>query len=407
MVITGLGVISPLGLESGEFWANLVAGRSGIAPLESLPVAGLRYRRGGEVRGFLPRREWLALATGRCSLYLLAAGAEAWAGSGLGAGGERVGVVVASNFGDVELVEDRLGGRETPPANPQPTVYSLQPIISPAATLAGLNQQTLADALSRLLGARGPSLALSLSCSSGGAAIAEAFDLIRAGRADVMVAGGADALSLFAWSGLSALRAMTSEEMRPFDRRRSGTLFSEGAGVLVLEDFEHARRRGARMRAEMLGYGSSNNVHHMAAPPPGGRGLEKAMRAALEQGGLAPEAVDHINAHGTATPGNDATETAAIKAVFGAHARDIAICSIKAATGHTMGAAGAIEAIAAILTLEEGLVPPTLNYGEPDPACDLDYTPNEARRRTLQTALSNSSGIGGNNVAVLFRRFAR
>jgi 3-oxoacyl-(acyl-carrier-protein) synthase len=246
---------------------------------------------------------------------------------------------------------------------------------------------------------------LSLSCASGTAALGYGADMIRAGRAVAMLTGGYDAISRFAWCGLSALRTMTRDEIRPFDRTRSGTLFSEGAAALLVEDAGHARARGARVYAEVCGAATNNNAHHLTAPCKDGAGSALVMRAALDDGGVPADEVDHVNAHGTGTPPNDVTETLAIKTVFGARARAVPVTSIKSMTGHMMGAAGSAEAIASILSIRDGIVPPTIHYANPDPECDLDVVANTARRVPVRTVLSNSAGIGGCNAAVVLRRW--
>ncbi|MCK4415499.1 MAG: beta-ketoacyl-[acyl-carrier-protein] synthase family protein, partial [Candidatus Eisenbacteria sp.] len=259
-------------------------------------------------------------------------------------------------------------------------------------------------ARSGALGRCGPVLTLSLSCASGNAAVASAADLLRSGRAEMALAAGYDAMSDLSWGGLCALRTMSEDKVRPFDRRRDGTIFSEGCGAIVLETLEHARKRGADVLAEVTGYATNNNAYHMTHPPKDGQGMTEAMRAALCNAGLAPESVDYINAHGTGTKLNDSSETAAIKAVFGEHAYRMPVTSNKSMVGHAMGAASALEAVASVLTLRDGIIPPTINLEEPDPECDLDYVPNESRKQQVQVVLNNASGIGGCNCAVIFRR---
>jgi len=251
---------------------------------------------------------------------------------------------------------------------------------------------------------RGPATTLSLSCSSSAAATGLALDLIRAGRADVILAGGHDTISYSSLAGLSILRTITADEIRPFDKRRNGTIFGEGAAMVVLEELEHARARGAPISAELLGYGLNNNAYHLTAPDKGGEGLRHVLEAALRDAHVAADQLDYINAHGTGTPYHDVAETVAIKTALGDHAYRIPVSSIKAATGHIMAGAGALEAIATILAMRDGVVPPTLNYDEADPNCDLDYVPNEARAHRVKIAASVSSGIGGNNAAVVLGR---
>jgi len=251
---------------------------------------------------------------------------------------------------------------------------------------------------------RGPRSVLSLSCASSVAAIGQASDIIRLGRAEVMIAGGHDSLSISSLAGLSALRTITPDEIRPFDARRNGTIFGEGAAMLVLEDYEHASRRGANIYAEVLGYGLNNNAYHLTAPDKGGAGMAAVLQAAFRDAHVAPDSVDYINAHGTGTHHHDPAETQAIKSVLSEHAYAIPVSSIKAATSHIMGGAGSLEVIATLLAMRDGVVPPTLNYGEPDPECDLDYVPNTAREHAVHMAISISAGIGGSNTAVIVKK---
>jgi len=322
--------------------------------------------------------------------FMLTAAEEAVAAAGV-EGVADAGVVLATNFGGVmsgeALLEEMAGEGQ-----------------ADAASVRGLFFQDAADQVAGRFSLGGPRAVLSLSCSSGGAAIAHGAELIRQGRADAVLVGGYDALSRFAWSGLSALRTMTRDVVRPFDKNRAGTLFSEGAGALLLESAEHAARRNAPIQADVLGYAMNNNAHHMTAPAKRGAGSAAVMRAAMADAGLPLDAVEHINTHGTGTKYNDLTETEAIKDVFGDHAARIAITSIKSTLGHMLGAAGAVEAIASILSMRDGVIPPTIHYEEPDPDCDLDLVANTKREAPLNVVLSNSAGIGGCNAAVVFGR---
>jgi 3-oxoacyl-(acyl-carrier-protein) synthase len=257
------------------------------------------------------------------------------------------------------------------------------------------------DEIASRLGLQGPKTVISNSCSSGAHAIGHGADLIRLGRADAVLAGGHDALALSALAGLSALRTITAEKCRPFDLNRSGTIFGEGAGMVVLEEMTAARRRGAPILGELLGYAVNNNAYHMTAPDKDGAGLTMALRVALADAGVSPNRIDYISAHGTGTSYHDVAETRAIKAVLGDHAYRLPVSSIKPATGHLMAAAGAVEAITCLWAMRDGIVPPTLNYDTPDPDCDLDYVPNHAREASVRVAVSISSGIGGNNVALV------
>lgn len=391
IAITGLGAVTPIGLDVESFWAALCRGETGIRPVTRFDVKDMMFTRGGEIASFTLPPGLGAEAEGAdlALRFMLGAAAQAVRQAGLDSPGPHpdTGVVLSTNFGAVSSAEGALAAP-----------------VSDAAGFENLSFQAGADLLARVWQFTGPALAVSLSCSSGTAAIALAADLIRAGRAKAVVAGGYDALSRFAWSGLSVLRTMSKDAVRPFDKARDGTIFSDGAGALVIEDYEAAVRRGAPILAEVLGYGLNNNAFHMTAPAKEGAGSAAVMRMALADAGLQPDAVDHINAHGTGTKPNDVTETQAIKAVFGAHAVAMPVTSIKASTGHMMAAAGSIEAIASVLTLRDGVIPPTMNFREADPECDLDYVFNAPRKAAVRTVLSNSAGIGGCNAAVILRK---
>ena len=395
LVITGMGIVSPLGNGVPAFWDALCRGESGIRPLARLDTSGFTYTRGGEVRDIPPAPDLpLPPGTDLATRFMLAAAAEAAAQARLqDVQPPAIGIVLGTNFGGATCAEQLMG-------------FTTGRLPAPDAdVLAGYSFQQGADHLARLVRATGPRTVLSLSCSSGTAAIVQAASLIRQGHAQAVLTGGYDALSRFAWAGLSALRTMAKETIRPFDKRRDGTLFSEGAGILVLESLDHALERGATPLAEFLGSGLNNNAFHMTAPDKQGDGMAGAMQAALDEAGLAPDRVDHVNAHGTGTPYNDAIETLAIKTVFGAHAYRMPVTSIKSMTGHLMGAAGAAEAIATVLTIRNGCIPPTINLEVPDPACDLDYVPQTARHHPVRIALSNSAGIGGNNASILLAAY--
>jgi len=397
LVVTGMGVISPVGNGVPAFWQALCDGKSGIHPIAGFDTKDLPYSRGGEVKD-IPATRGMAFP-GACdngTRFMAAAAAEAAADAGLTSAPELhpdFGIVLGSNFGGTAPVERLMGfttGRLPRPGSDSLTEFSFM---------------RCADYVALLLGSRGPRVVLSLSCSSGTAALAHAASLIREGHAAWVLAGGYDSLSRFAFAGLSALRTMTKDEIRPFDKRREGTLFSEGAGAVILERLDHALARGARIHAEFLGGAMNNNAFHMTAPDKNGEGTAAVMRAAIEDAGIQPDAVDHVNAHGTGTKYNDVVETQAVKAVFGQRAGRIPINAIKSMTGHMMGAAGSVEAIASVMTIRDGVIPPTINYGEPDPECDLDYVPNVARKSPVQVVLSNSAGIGGNNAAVVFAAY--
>lgn len=390
-----MGAVCCLGLSVAEFWEGVCAGRSGIGPIERFDASGLRNSHAGEIKHW----EVLRLPEGivpedLASRFALAAASEAVADANLPQTShpERRGIAFSTNFGGTHAWERFASAWHTDPTQADPTDL-LHYAFEEATALAAV-----------AFGFLGPRTTLSLSCSSGAAAVAWAVDVIRAGWADVVLAGGHDALSLFSLAGLSALRTITAEQIRPFDRNRSGTLFGEGAGMLVLEARDHALARGAKIYGEVCGAAVNNNAYHMTAPDKHGEGLAAVLRAALQDAGIRPQAVDYVNAHATGTKYHDAVETAAIKSVLGPHAYAIPVSSIKAATAHPMAAAGALEAIATLLALRDGVVPPTLNYETPDPECDLDYVPNVSRHMALQCAVSLSAGIGGNNAALVLRK---
>jgi 3-oxoacyl-(acyl-carrier-protein) synthase len=398
VVITGLGAVSCLGPEVASFWQGLIENRSGIGPITKFDTTGYRNENGGEVTDFdfdptafgLPAEAEVDEAT----QFALAACAEALADSGLeltDALTKRAGLVLSTNFGGATAWEWFIENQPWDEAEVATALFG------------EFAFHSAADYAAEALGLGGPTVTLSNSCSSGTSALGYAADLIRHGRAEVMLAGGYDTLSPSSLSGLSVLRTLTAEDIRPFDRNRSGTLFGEGAGVLVLERRAHAEARGARIYAEVLGYGVNNNAYHLTAPDKGGEGMVHALRLAFAEARIAPEEIDYVNAHGTGTPYHDVAETLAIKAVLGDHAYRIPVSSIKAATAHPMAAAGSLEAIASVLAMRDGVVPPTLNYETPDPDCDLDYVPHAAREAPVRCVLSISSGIGGNNAAVIVR----
>ncbi len=391
IVITGLGCVCPLGNDVPSFWRALIAGQSGIAPLTKLDAAGLRNPTGGEVKNL----DWSQYGEeGDCdeaSQFAFAATHEAVADAHLSDADLRgAGLVFSTNFGGAASWE---------------AVCDLA-LSGEAVDDELFRQFTLehaADYTAGRLGSEGPRVTLSNACSSGGNAVGLACDWLRLGRCEVAIAGGHDGLGLSSLAGLSILRTITPDVCRPFDKNRNGTIFGEGAAVLVLETWRSAQRRNAKVYAEVLGWAINNNAYHLTAPDKEGAGLRGVMKAALRDAKVALEQVDYINAHGTGTQYNDLAETQAIKAVFGERAPQIPVSSIKAATSHTMGAAGSLEAIATTLALVEQTLPPTINYQTPDPECDLDYVPNRARKARLGTALSNSSGIGGNNASVVLR----
>jgi len=407
-VITGMGVISPVGNSLEEFWSNLTAGNSGTDLVTRFEVSDLPTQVAAEVKNFEPS-EWIdkkeARRMDRFVQFALAAAKMAIADAGLDmeqVDKERAAAVVGCGIGGVvtfeeqkEVLMNKGAGRVSP--------FFVPMLISNMA----------AGHLSIIHGLKGPSMTVVTACASATNAIGEALRLIQHGEADLVLTGGTEApLTRLAFAGFCSMKAMSTEKdhpqeaCRPFDKRRSGFVMGEGAGILVVESAEHAAKRGARIYAELVGYGSSSDAYHITSPAPGGAGAVQAMRRALADAGIKPEEVSYINAHGTGTEANDVTETTAIKTVFGEFAPHVPISSTKSMTGHLMGAAGAIEAIASVLAIKDGIIPPTINYGETDPECDLDYVPNVARKQDVGVALSNTFGFGGHNATIIFRRYA-
>ncbi|GFN23969.1 beta-ketoacyl-ACP synthase II [Thermanaeromonas sp. C210] len=406
VVITGLGVISPVGNDKESFWQALKAGVSGIGPITRFNADEMPTRFAAEVRGFDPgafldRKE--AKRMDRYSQYAVAAAKMAWQDAGLDikhVDPWRVGVVFATGIGGMETFEDQSRILlEKGPGRISPFFVPMM-IANMAAGQIAIH-----------LGARGTNFTVNTACASGTNAVGEALRVLQRGEAEVVITGGSEAsVTPLALAGFSAMKALSTRNeapqaaSRPFDRQRDGFVLGEGAGVLILETLEHARARGARIYAEVAGYGCTADAYHITAPDPEGEGAARAMALALADGDLQPEDVDYINAHGTSTELNDRIETQAIKKVFGDHAYRLAVSSIKSMVGHLLGAAGAVELVATALTIYEGIIPPTINYEDPDPDCDLDYVPNHARQREVRAALSNSFGFGGHNAVVLLKR---
>ncbi len=403
VVITGTGVVSPVGIGVDAFWRALTQGTSGIDRITKFDPSPFASQIAGEVRGFdplahLPRRD--VVRTDTFIHYALTAAHEAIADAKLTieGRGERVGVSIGTGMGGIPLLMatyDALRA-EGPEA------------ISPYA-MPGSLPNMAAGWVSMRTGARGPIASATTACAAGNQAIGDAFRMIQRGEADVMLAGGTDALihpivvgCFCALRALSTHNAEPARASRPFDKERDGFILAEGAGVLVLEEFDAARARGAHIYAELVGYGLTADAHHPTAPSTDGPA--RALALALEDAGLRPEEIDYINAHGTSTPHNDINETKAIKMILGAHAGRVAVSSTKSMTGHLLGAAGAVEAIATVLAIERGLIPPTINYRTPDPECDLDYVPNQARPMEIRAAISNGFAFGGTNATLAFRK---
>jgi 3-oxoacyl-[acyl-carrier-protein] synthase II len=394
VVVTGLGVITSIGIGREAFWYHLLQGRSGIAPVESFDTSRYQVHRGGEVRGFDAGRYIERLnpdSLGRASQFAIAAARLALADAGISGMPEafRTGVSMGTTSGEPEFVE-RFNDLELSAARARigPELVDRYPCHLLAAHVASE------------FGFRGPNLVIPTACAAGNYAVAHAFDTIRSGDADVMLAGGSDAFSRITYTGFARLGAIAPERVQPFDRRRKGTIPAEGAAVLVLERAEHAAARGARIYAEVAGYGLSCDASHMTAPQ--GDGAARAMQAALRDAGLRPDDISYISAHGTGTPINDKVETAAIKQAFGEAAFRVPTSSVKSMLGHTMGAASAIEAAVCALAVFEDRVPPTINLEEADPECDLDYVADGARDTRVEAAMNNAYAFGGNNASVIF-----
>ncbi len=407
VVVTGLGAMTPLGTEIDTIWQRLCRGESGIGPITRFDATAYPAHIAGEVREFDPAQyldKHDIRRTDRFCQLAIAAGQEAVNDAGLDIDegtGHRTGVYIGSAMGGLESLETVHGVLlEKGPKRVSP--------LFPAMLLGNL----AAGHVSMRFGATGPNNSSVTACAAGAHSIGEAFHTILRGAADVMIAGGAEAtITPLAISSFGNMRALSpqadapAKASRPFDRERDGFVMSEGAAVVILEELQHARRRGAPVHAELVGYGSASDAHHVTAPPPDGAGAASCMAAALQDAGLSPDAVDYVNAHATSTPVGDVSETMAIKSVFKDRAYSLPISATKSMTGHMLGAAGAIESIFTILALRQGILPPTINYEYQDPRCDLDYVPNEARQAALRVAMSNAFGFGGTNASLVFRAF--
>ena len=406
VVVTGLGITSPLGTGLEKNWDALTNGRSGIAPITHFDATDFPVKFAGEIRDlnlddFIDKKE--ARKMDLFIHYAVAAAAMAITDSGLEINednAERVGVVVGSGMGGLPSIEKYHG------AFIDGGYRKISPFFIPMSII-----NLAAGQISIQHGAKGPNIAPVSACATGTHAIGDAFRMIQRGDADAVISGGSEStvcpLGIGGFSVMKALSTRNDDPVaasRPFDKNRDGFVMGEGSGIVVLEEYESAKKRGARIYAEVLGYGLTADAHHLTAPSPGGEGAARCMQMALDTAGLNPEDVDYINAHGTSTPFNDLYETMAIKSVFGDHARKLMISSTKSMTGHLLGAAGGIEAIFTLLAIARGVVPPTINYTEPDPECDLDYVPNEARQTDVKVAISNSLGFGGTNATILFRK---
>ena len=404
VVVTGIGMLSPLGVGNDATWQGLIDGRSGIGPITKFDASEYSCRIAGEVRDFDPE-QWMEKKEVKKSdtfiHYAIAAAEMAVRDAALVTAdldGERFGVIIGSGIGGLPLIEEMHKKLlERGPSR-------ISPFFIP-----GLIVNMASGLISIRYGCKGPSSAPATACATGAHAIGDAFKLIQRDDADIMFAGGSEAVvTPLAIGGFAAMRALSTRNdepqraSRPWDLNRDGFVMGEGAGILILEELEHARKRGATIYCELTGYGMSSDAHHITSPAEDGSGMMRVMRIALRDAKLQPSDIDYINAHGTSTSVGDKTETIAIKGVFGDEAKNVAISSTKSMTGHLLGAAGGLEAAIAAMTIRTGIMPPTINYETPDPECDLDYVPNTARKKTIRNVLSNSFGFGGTNATLIF-----
>jgi len=407
VVVTGVGAVTPIGNTAEEFWAALMQGTSGIGPITRFDTTGYPTRIAGEVKGFESLKYIDKKDDRKFDPFLkfaIACAVMAVEDAGLvlsQVDKTRFGVLVGSGIGGITTLldtHDVLNAKGPDRVSP---FFIPMLIINMASGL-----------ISMRFDAKGPNSSVVTACATGNHAIGDAMKIIQRGDADVMIAGGAEAIIIpLTIAGFCQMKAMSTRNdeptkaSRPFDANRDGFVCGEGGGLLILESLEHALRRDARIYAELIGYGMTGDAHHMTAPDPEGDGAARAMSAALRDAGVPVTAVSYINAHGTSTPYNDKFETIAIKRVFGEHARNLAVSSTKSMTGHLLGAAGGVEAIATVLAMHHGMLPPTINYETPDPDCDLDYVPNQARKQDVEVALSNAFGFGGTNAILAFRKY--
>jgi 3-oxoacyl-[acyl-carrier-protein] synthase II len=408
VVVTGMGAITPLGNNVASTWQALKNGQSGIARISRFDTSDLQTQFAGEVRDFDPHERFgrkEARRMDRVTHFAMEVCSQAIVDSGLlenGTNRDRIGVVVSSAVGGINtLLEQYEAYRSRGPRRVNPFFIPM------------MLSDTSAAQVAIEYGLRGPNMSIITACATGTNAIGEAFEMVARGAADAMVTGGSEAglhpLTIAGFNVMGALSTYNEDPAgacRPFDANRTGFVVSEGAAVLVIEILEHALARGASIYAEVVGYGTSADANHMAAPLESGKGAQLAMQNALDRAGLTAESIDYLNAHGTATLLNDTTETRAVKNLMGEHAYNVAVSSTKSMTGHLLGGAGALEALICTKVLTDGIIPPTINYETPDPDCDLDYVPNEARQATVQTAMSNSFGFGGHNACLILRRYS-
>ncbi|MBU3736162.1 MAG: beta-ketoacyl-ACP synthase II [Methylobacterium sp.] len=406
VVVTGLGIVSPVGNSVNEAWANIVAGNTGIARITRFDPAAFASQIAGEVKGFDVSQYLPAKDARRMDQFIqfgMVAGIEAVRDAGIEvteANAERIGVSIGSGIGGLQSIED------TDKTFVESGPRKISPFFIPGTII-----NMISGNLSIMYGFKGPNIAIVTACTTATHAIGDAARLIEYGDADVMVAGGAEAaITQLGVGGFAAARALSTRNddpataSRPWDAERDGFVIGEGAGVLVLEEYEHARKRGARIYCEIAGFGMSADAYHMTSPSENGEGAARCMRNALRNAGINADQVDYVNAHGTSTPAGDVAETQAAKGYFGDHARKLAMSSTKSMTGHLLGAAGGIEAVFSALSIRDQIAPPTINLQNPDPQCDLDYVANEARSMKINVAISNSFGFGGTNGTIVFRK---
>ncbi|PCH60121.1 MAG: beta-ketoacyl-[acyl-carrier-protein] synthase II [Gammaproteobacteria bacterium] len=408
VVVTGMGMISPVGLNVADSWKSILAGQSGIAPITSFDVSSFAARIGGSIKGFDVTEYMSSKDARKMGLFIhygMAAGIQAVQDSGLEvteANAPRIGVAIGSGIGGLPGIES--GYDSFLKGGPR----KISPFFVPSTII-----NMVSGHLSIKYGFKGPNIAVVSACTTGTHNIGEAARLIRYGDADVMVAGGAEmATSPCGLGGFASARALSTRNddpeaaSRPWDRDRDGFVLGDGAGVMVLESYEHAKARGANIYAEVVGYGLNADAYHMTSPSPGGQGASTCMNLAIANAGINPDQIDYINAHGTSTSAGDKAETQAVKLSFGEHAKSLAVSSTKSMTGHLLGATGGVEAIFSVLAIRDQVAPPTINLDTPDPDCDLDYVPNTARDMKIDTALSNSFGFGGTNATLIMRRLS-
>ncbi len=406
VVITGLGIVSPVGNSITEAWGNILAGRSGIGPITHFDVSAFSVRFGGSVRDFDPAQYIAPKEVKKMDPFIhygIAAAAQAIADSGLVVteqNAERIGVAIGSGIGGLPGIEKNYQAFKD--GGPR----KISPFFVPSSII-----NMISGNLSIMFGMKGPNIAIVTACTTGTHNIGAAARMIQYGDADVMIAGGAEmATTPTGLGGFAAARALSTRNddpttaSRPWDKERDGFVLSDGAGVVVVEEYEHAKARGANIYAEVVGFGMSGDAYHMTTPSEGGEGAKRCMLQALRDAGLNTMQVDYINAHGTSTPAGDKGETDAVKAAFGAQAYKLAISSTKSMTGHLLGAAGGVEAVFSILAIRDQVAPPTINLTTPDPECDLDYVANTARPMKIDVAMSNSFGFGGTNGTLVFRK---